>query len=486
MSSLTIVNKTLQQQNKILEDQQTLTQVMATSIDDVRERITEMLASQTSVYDALENARERPKFGPTGAPGGLPALPRPGGSTDENAAGLTAFQNFFNNVFGAMAGGAMGPMIAGAVGGMLGKTLKWGAIAFAADKIMNLVFENFDIPADIAEGIQGNVQRGLFAGFGASMLGLKGKWRVMAVAAGFFYDETNKLINWITENSEAAKAAMDYARDKMGIDLQGPLAGAAAFVGPLLAWEAGKRVVGATGRVAGMAGRGAAGLARSVPAALRAGATFATTQAPRVIGAAKSGARTALNQGMRGLSFVTSAAGAPVTAFAGTMAIFGGATMGYKDLLEQHPELAGINNGAGPGFVNGRYIVENGLIDEAIEESKRQGNYKLPQNRPTSQGAMSLNMGPSPAMPSFSGGGDAAAILDYLNSAPTPIVPTPGGTAERLRTFGPPPPQVVVVPVPTPAPAAPSGGRGGGTAIFTQPVPTTDRYDHRDRINRPY
>lgn len=481
--TLAVVNQTLLEQNKILVGQAEQTELMVAGINEIRDKIEEMIASQLSVYDALEKARERPQFGGNGSGGGMPALPSVGGGGG-GFQGLTGIENFFNNLFGTMLGGAFGATVLSKVGTLLGRGLKWGAIAFAADSLLNMVFENFDVPENVAQELTGDTRRAVFGAAAARMLGLKGKWALIAAAAGFFYDEANNLIGWITENSESAKAAVDWLdsyTQKFGVDGQSAIAGAGSIAATAAAYAAGRKVV-----------QGGMALARNAPQLIRRGAQAVATNAPTVLNAMKGGASKLYGYGMRALSTAGFVGTAPLAATAATIGVLGASTDEYKDMLAQHPEMAPMNNGAGPGLVRGKYLIQNGLIEEAIQEEKRKGTYKPVIEREIGKAPTTMTLPASPLapmVPGLSGDLDAGAIADFLATTPkTPIVRDPNTVAieEYLRSVTPAKPQVVVVPVPQPAPA-PAAPRGGSsTSIFTPPVNTTDRLDLRDRISRPW
>jgi len=107
------------------------------------------------------------------------------------------------------------------------------------------------------------------------------------------------------------------------------------------------------------------------------------------------------------------AAAAPLAVTAGTVAVLGNAVNSKLEMEEQYPELRGLNNGAGVGVVQGRYLIENGLIDQTIQEQRNQGTYRPPMgerpapvNPPDFTGAL-----PSPGI----GNSNQNELQEYLH-----------------------------------------------------------------------
>lgn len=502
MSSLAIINRTLQEQTAIMVDQTKTSERMAVSIDDVREQITRMIETQMSVYDMIENSRERPEFGDRGGPRGLPAPGQGAGGSTGESAGLTAMQNLFNNIFGGLAGGmmsgALGSRIVGGVIGLMGRGLKWGLIAYAADQVLNTVFANFDVPTELAQELQGDTRRGLFAAGTAALLGLRGKWLLISAAAGFFYDEANKLVNWITENSEAAKAAMQWFEDKTGIPATPLVSGTLAAGGTWAAYEATKRF---GGRALSLAGQG-----------LRAAPQLVTRAASNLFNAAKAATPTVLSTSRNVATAALPKGGMPLNRMlAGPVANAVIATLTPSELsLDPQEQLSlairRLFEEKGQGALKevrdilnspfGQAQIQNFggvypewqkiLTDDTFARQYASSIYNSPNNE-------------SRERPTGVYYGDSNMLInrmvgEYMRKISPEGLPSPelvrnrlAMDAQSLQSAGGSQPQVVVVPVPTPAPAAPSGGAsGGGAAVFTAPVGTIDRLDHRDRITRPW
>lgn len=512
MSSLSIINKTLQEQSAIMVEQTKASERMAVSIDDVREQITRMIETQMSVYDMLENSRERPEFGDRGGPRGLPSPGQGAGGSTGESAGLTGRQNLFNNIFGGLAGGAMtgalGARLLGGVKGLIGKGLKWGLIAFVADQILNVVFENFDVPEELAAELTKDTRRGLMAGATASMLGLRGKWMLIAAAAGFFYDEANKLVDWITENSEAARAAMDWFKDKTGLD-GGPLASAVlGAAGGWAAWEGGKRLLGGARSLAWKGLKGASSLAwKGVKAApqliQRAGA--------RLWHAAKAATPTVLNTSRNVAAAALPKGGMPIgRMLGGPAAALVIATLTPSELsLDPQEQLSIAIRRLFEEKGQGALKEVRDLLNSPFGQAQIQifgGVYPewqkiLSDDTFARQYASSIYNSPnneSRERPTGIYYGDSNMLInrmvgEYMRKISPEGLPSPdlvrnrlAMDAQALQSAGNNKPQVVVVPVPTPAPAAPSRAGAGGSAVFTAPIGTTDRLDHRDRISRPW
>jgi hypothetical protein len=109
-----------------------------------------------------------------------------------------------------------------------------------------------------------------------------------------------------------------------------------------------------------------------------------------------------------------SAATIPITGTVGTLGTLAYAALGKREIEEMHPELRGLNNGVGLGLTDLRYIVENDLIQETIDEHRRRGIYKEEMVIPESPN--STTFGPLLE----TGRPDAEAIQQYLDGLEIP------------------------------------------------------------------
>lgn len=159
------------------------------------------------------------------------------------------------------------------------------------------------------------------------------------------------------------------------------------------------------------------------------GKTF--TSVIGTMGAAAAQAGSALTSVVTsGALATTLAATAPIAATAGTVALLGAATSEYKQLLQENPELEGMRNGAGPGLVLGKYLVEHNLVDQAIAHSKNEGMYKMPVQMSTTQEQPSLTLPVQPPAASVlprNTDVDNEALRQFLESTPQaqPAAETP-------------------------------------------------------------
>lgn len=114
---------------------------------------------------------------------------------------------------------------------------------------------------------------------------------------------------------------------------------------------------------------------------------FARIVAPAAVATATA-ATTAVTSGALGATTGTMLTGgaalAPLAIGAGTVAILAAATSRYKDLMEQYPEMAAMNNGAGPGLTNASYWSQHPeIMAGAIEEDKRKnGEWRATPENP--------------------------------------------------------------------------------------------------------
>lgn len=477
----------LEKQTDILSKQQDILERTGDDVDTVKMNTTmihsliaEMLVNQEEAkFDALEDKRERrPQLAPPGSGG--PSIPGAiGGALAANA--LTGAENLMNNILGGLVGGALGPKLVAGVSGLLGKGLKFGAIALAADAILNMVFENFEVPPDIANSIIGDTRRSIFGALIGSFFGKK----LVGAVAGMIYDDVLPFV----QNNDITKQVSDLIdpyTSEFGLDGDSVVAGATSTAAAMAGLYAVKKL---PSLIRG-AGRGLSSLATKVgPAVL---STVKATGSA-AWNAAKLGARALpaiANAAKTGITTIATTANAPLLAAAATVGTLGYATAEYKDLLAEHPELAPMNNGAGPGLVQGRYLVENNLVDQAIDDQKRRGTYKdMPapaKTRTYDPSATTL----TPSAPVTIAPTDMKSIEDFINSTPkTPgpsIAPTSRSapTADMLSHNNNKIPPVIIVPTPAPAAPASSSAGSSSTSIFTSPVGTVDRLDGMDRITR--
>ena len=123
----------------------------------------------------------------------------------------------------------------------------------------------------------------------------------------------------------------------------------------------------------------------------------------------------------------------PLGAALATVGLLGVATNEYQQMLEEHPEMQGMNNGAGPGLVRGRYLLEQGLLDEAIEYERSQGTYRPPMDLQTTRepppnlyNGQGLGLPDGTMIPMTPGGQpDTEALQQYLEQLGAGTTVTP-------------------------------------------------------------
>ena len=146
----------------------------------------------------------------------------------------------------------------------------------------------------------------------------------------------------------------------------------------------------------------------------------------------------------------------PLGAALATVGLLSAATDEYQTMLEQHPEMQGMNNGAGPGLVHGRYLLEQGLLDKAIEYERSQGTYRPPLDLPTTRETPNLFNAPIglpdgtmiPMGPD--GVPDADALRQYLDQlgAGPAVTPAPELASPPVARLGTTPGQLDLTGVP--------------------------------------
>jgi hypothetical protein len=497
--SLAKINTTLKGQTKqinkqleIADKQLEVADKSAVDIHATKEAMLEILKQQQSDnLDAIESRRERPEIGNSGTPGGI-TQPTPVRPSMDKSDAVSGMQNLMNNIVGSVIGHNLSfrTIGAAAVGALLGRGIKWGAVAFALDSIMNMALENFDVPPDLVDEIKGDAQRAIGTGFLAKMLGLKNQYAMIAAALGYFYEDISAWVQNLAGQEGIIQDAVKWLDQYTGGQGETALSlGTAAGTGLLanfllnkLKTAGGKLIVGAKNTIV----KGTPVVANAAWRGLKNVGSAARNAVPSVLSAVKSGASSVYQHGMRAVSAAGATGIVPLAATVGTMALFGKATNDYKQLLEDYPELKPMNNGQGPGLVMGKYLIENDLIKPAIEEQKRGGTYNNHPARETTREVPTIDPHSGAMLPSgVTLGLDPSSILDYLNKQ-SPIVPGANPIGKPITTMGQNnnAPQIVVVPVPTPAPGG--GGKGGSssTAIITPPVSSVDRLDLYDRVQR--
>ena len=499
--SLAKINTTLRGQTKqinkqldVADKQLEVADKAAGDIHSTKEAIVELLKQQQTSFDTLESRRERPEVGGSGTPGGIapPSIARP--STNESD-GVSSLQNLMNNILGSVIGNNLSFQKAGAaaLGGFLGRTVKWGVVGFALDEAMNMALEGFDITPEMAAEIRGDGQRAIGAGITAKFLGLKGKYALVAAAVGYMYEDISAMVDRLALQEGVVKDTIDTL-DKAtgGYGTEVVKTGATVGTG-ILALAALNRAKAAGGILfrgaQNLVTKGAPIVANAAWAGLKNTAQAGRAAIPSVLSAVKSKAGAAYRTGMQAVAHAGATGIVPLAATAGTLALLSKSVYDYKQMLADYPQLAPMNNGQGPGLVLGRYLIDNNLIDQAIEEQKRKGTYNNRPKRETTQEVPTIDPRTGSILPpGLTTGIDPSAILNYLdNTAKTsPIVPGSNPVGKPITMAPPPPsaPQVVVVPVPTPAPSG--GGKSGGssTAIISPPVSSVDHLDLYDRVIR--